>query len=146
MGVMAKGMKTSGSCAIALAAVLVSKVALAATAIGHVSVTILPSVAAVSETAPIEMDGAGNRIAAHAGIVTLTGAPNSAVSISVALNDTIVGSGPALQFGRFAANVARAPVLSSNGSLSFSVGAMMKPSAVKPHGTYAGSYSVTVNY
>jgi hypothetical protein len=146
MGVMMKHMKVGSSGALALTAALLSKAALAATAVGHVSVTILPSVAAVSETAPIELGGAGHGVAGHPGIVTLTGAPNSAVSISAALDNIVSGPGPAPQFARLASDIGRAPVLGGDGRLTFSVGTQMTRGQVPPQGAYVGSYSVIVNY
>jgi hypothetical protein len=78
--------------AAVLMAAFVSNAAPAATAIGHASVTILPAVTII-ETTAIELDSVGNRISTHPGIVTLTGAPNLAVAISVTANDAV--SGPA---------------------------------------------------
>ena len=74
--------------AVLLAATITPAAALAAAAIGHASVTILPSAAAVRETAPIELDSVGNRISTRPGIITLTAAPNLAVAISITGNDT----------------------------------------------------------
>jgi|SRR5713101_5983070 len=149
MGVMNKQMKAAGSSAIALAAVLLSNAAFGATAVGHVSVTILPA-AAVMETTPIELATEGvtkaGRIAAHPGVVTLTGAPNEAVSISVSANDSVTGPGPALELGGFTHNAGRTPMLSSAGGLTLAVGTTVAMGASQPHGAYAGSYTVIVNY
>ena len=128
--------------ATVLAVVWVSKAALAATAIGHVSVTILPA-AAVIETTPIELDATGNHLATP-GVVTLTGAPNEAITISVSANDPVTGPGPALQLGRFTHNAGRAPMLSSDGTLTIET--TVKMGASRPHGAYSGSHSVIVNY
>ncbi len=137
-------LKAAGT-AIALALALLSNAALGATAIGHVSVTILPA-AAVMETMPIELDATGPHMATRPGVVTLTGAPNEAITISVSANDPVTGPGPALQLGRFTHNAGRAPMLSSDGSLTLAVATTVKPGASQPHGAYAGSYSVIVNY
>ncbi len=135
--------------ALVLAAVMAANIApaaaLAATAIGHASVTILPA-AAVIETTPIELDGVGNRISTHPGIVTLTGAPNLAVAISITANDAVSGRGPALQLAAFTHNGGRAPTLSSDGSLTLAIETTVKTAASRPQGAYSGSYSVIVNY
>jgi hypothetical protein len=138
-------LKTAGV-AVTLALALLSNAALAATAIGHVSVTILPATAAVMETTPIELDGAGRHMVTRPGVVTLTGAPNEAVTISVSANDPVTGPGPALQLGRFTHNAGRAPMLSGDGSLTLAVATTVKTGASQPHGAYAGNYSVIVNY
>src|SRR5258708_27810670 len=97
------------------AAVMAANIApaapLAATAIGHASVTILPA-AAVIETTPLELDRVGNPISTHPGIVTLTGPPNLAVAISITANDAASGRGPALHLAAFPHNVGRPPTLS----------------------------------
>src|SRR6266851_5947263 len=145
MDAMTKQMKAAGLSAIAVAAVLLSNTALGATAIGHVSVTILPS-AAVMETMPIELEATGRHMATRPGVVTLIGAPNEAVTISVSANDPVTGAGPALQLGRFTHNAGRTPMLSSDGSLTLAVATTVKTGASQPHGAYAGNYSVIVNY
>lgn len=119
--------------------------ALAATAMGHASVTILPA-AAVIETNPIELGGVGNRISTRSGIVTLTGAPNLAVAISITANDAVTGRGPALQLASFTHNGGRAPTLGSDGRLTLAVETAVKTGAPRPRGAYSGSYSVIVNY
>ncbi len=129
-----------------VAANIAPAAALAATAIGHASVTILPTAAAVMEMTPIELDSVGNRISTHPGIVTLTGAPNLAVAISVTANDAVSGPGPALQLAAFTHNGGRAPTLSSDGSLTLAIETTVKAGASRPQGAYSGSYSVIVNY
>jgi len=129
-----------------MAAHVAPAAALAATAIGHASVIILPA-AAVIETTPIELDSVGNRISTHPGIVTLTGAPNLAVAISVTANDAAVSSlGPALQLAAFTHNGGRAPMLGSDGSLTLAIETTVKTGALRPRGAYSGSYSVIVDY
>ena len=132
--------------AILLAANIISTAALAATAIGHASVTILPATAAVSETLPIELDSVGNRISTRPGIVTLTGAPNLAVAISVTANDTVNPKGQPLQLAAFTHNGGREPVLNGKGQLTLAIATTVKKGTVQPHGVYSGSYTVIVNY
>jgi uncharacterized protein DUF4402 len=128
-----------------VAANIASATALAASAIGHASVTILAA-AAVIETTPIELDSVGNRISTRPGIVTLTGAPNLAVAISVTANDAVSGNGPALQLAAFTHNGGRAPTLNSDGSLTLAIATTVKTGGSRPSGAYSGSYSVIVNY
>src|SRR5258708_20802890 len=86
--------------AAVMAANIAPAAALAATAIGHASVTILPA-AAVIETTPIELDGVGNRISTHPGIVTITCAPNLPDAISITANEAARDHGPAMQLSAF---------------------------------------------
>jgi hypothetical protein len=129
----------------ALAAADIASPAIAATATGHASVTILPA-AAVIETNPIELDSVGNRISSLSGTVTLTGAPNVAVAISISANNTLSGRGPALQLASFTHNGGQAPALGSNGSLTLAIETSVKTGAARPYGAYSGSYSVIVDY
>jgi Domain of unknown function (DUF4402) len=151
MDAMTKQMKAAGS-AIALAAVLMSNAAFGATALGHVSVTILPTTAGVMESSPIELAGLSVTKAggpAHStghGVVTVTGAPNEAITISVSSSDPITGPGPAMSLGSFTHNAGKSPALSGAGSLTFAVGTTVAMGASQPSGAYAGSYTVTVNY
>src|SRR6266446_380194 len=131
--------------AAVLMAAFVSNAAPAATAIGHASVTIRPA-GTIIETTAIELDSVGNRISTPPGIVTLTGAPNLAVAISVTANDPVSGPGPALQLAAFTHNGGRAPTLSSDGSLTLAIETTVKAGASRPQGAYSGSYSVIVNY
>jgi len=131
---------------ILMAANIAPVAARAATAIGHASVTILPAVAAVSETTPIEVDGVGNRLSIRPGIVILTGAPNIAIAISITANDDFSGTGPALRLAPFTHNGGRTPVLNRDGSLSLAIATTVKKGTSQPQGAYSGSYSVIVNY
>lgn len=132
--------------AVLLAADMAPTAALAATAIGHASVTILPASAAVSETSPIELDSVGNRISTRPGIVTLTGAPNLAVAISITGNDTVSPGGQPLQLAAFTHNGGRVATLNGNGQLTLAIATTVKKGAPQPHGAYSGSYTVIVNY
>lgn len=120
--------------------------ALAATAIGHASVTILPATAAISETSPIELDSVRNGISTRPGIVTLTGAPDLAIAISISGNDTVSPSGHPLQLGAFTHNGGREPTLNGNGQLTLAIATTVKKGAAQPHGAYSGSYTVIINY
>ena len=124
--------------AVLLAATITPAAALAAAAIGHASVTILPSAAAVRETAPIELDSVGNRISTRPGIITLTGAPNLAVAISITGNDTTSPTGEPLQLAAFTHNGGREPTLNGNGQLTLAIATTVKKGAAPPHGAYSG--------
>ena len=132
--------------AIVLAINTAPATTLAATAIGHASVTILPATAAVSETMPIELDSVGNRISTRPGLVTLTGAPNLAVAISITANDTVGPYGQPLQLAAFTHNGGRAPALNGDGKLTLAIATTVKKGAAQPQGAYSGSYTVIVNY
>src|SRR6185312_6662653 len=129
--------------AVLLAATITPAAALAATAIGHASVTILPSAAAVRETAPIELDSVGNRISTRPGIITLTGAPNLAVAISITGNDTTSPTGEPLQLAAFTHNGGREPTLNGNGQLTLAIATTVKKGAAPPHGAATPSSSTT---
>lgn len=129
-----------------LSATITPTAAHAATAIGHASVTILPTIAAVSETAPIELDSVGNRISTHPGIVTLTGAPNLAVAISITGNDAVSASGQPLQLAAYTHNAGHEPTLNGNGQLTLAIATTVKKGAPQPQGAYSGSYTIIVNY
>ena len=152
----------------AAAAILLPSAARAATATGHASVTIVPALA-VSETAPMDFGTVGVTKAggsvvlspngtrsgpatysfdgsARPGQFTVTGTPNAAIAISFSSGDAVTGPGPAMALGSFTHNAGHAPALNSAGNLSLAVGATVTVGAAQPYGSYAGTYSVTVNY
>ena len=152
----------------AIGAMQVSAPALAATATGHASVTIVPAIA-VSETAPMDfgtvavtkaggavvLSPGGTRTGpatysfdgpSRPGQFTVVGTPNAAVAISFSSGDAISGPGPAMALGSFTHNAGAAPTLNGAGTLSLAVGATMTVGPAQPYGTYAGSYTVVVNY
>ena len=132
--------------AVLLAVSVTPTPALAATAVGHASVTILPATAAVSETMPIELDSVGNHISTRPGIVTLTGAPNLAVAISITGNDTLGPRGQPLPLAAFTHNAGREPTLNGKGELTLAISTTMKNGAAQAPGAYSASYTVIVNY
>jgi Mat/Ecp fimbriae major subunit len=150
------------------AAALLPSAALAATATGHASVTIVSAVA-VSETTPMDFGTVGVTRAggtvvlspngtrsgpanynfdgsARPGEFTVTGTPNAAIAISFSAGDAVTGPGPAMALGSFTHNAGRAPALNSAGNLSLAVGASVTVGQAQPYGSYAGTYTVTVNY
>jgi hypothetical protein len=152
----------------AAAALLLPSGALAATATGHASVTIVSAVA-VSETAPMDFGTVGVTKAggsvvlspngarsgpaayafdgsAHPGQFTVAGTPNAAIAISFSSGDAVTGPGPAMTLGSFTHNAGKAPALNSAGNLTLAVGATVTVGAAQPYGSYAGTYTVTVNY
>lgn len=146
MPALASSRRIAFIAALLLAATIIPSAALAAAAIGHASVTILPATAAVSETAPIELDSVGNRIWTRPGIVTLTGEPNLAVAISITGNDTVSPDGHPLRLATFTHNGGRSPTLNGNGQLTLAIATAVKKGEPQPHGAYSGSYTVIVNY
>ena len=147
---------------------LLPAAALAATAIGHASVTIVAALA-LSETAPMDFGtvgvtkAGGNVVlspngtrsgpatysfdgSSRPGQFTVAGTPNAAIAISFSAGDAVTGPGPAMALGSLTHNAGRAPALNSAGTLSLAVGATVTVGAAQPYGSYAGSYAVTVNY
>jgi Mat/Ecp fimbriae major subunit len=150
------------------AAVVLSPAALAATATGHASVTIVAAVA-VSEIQPMDFGTVGVTKAGGSvvlspngtrsgpatysfdgtprpGQFTVTGTPNAAVAVSFSSGDAVVGPGPSMSLGSFTHNAGPAPALNSAGNLTLAVGATVTVGAQQPYGSYAGTYTVTVNY
>lgn len=148
---MNKRWKAAGA-AIAIATALASNAALGATAIGQVSVTILPATAGVMESSPIELaalsvtKAGGPAHSTGRGVVTVTGAPNEAITISIGSSDAVAGPGPAMSIRASARNAGSSPVLNGAGSLTMAVQTTLTMGAAQPSGVYAGTYTVTVNY
>jgi hypothetical protein len=142
--------------------------AFAASATGHVSVTILPALA-VTENAPIDFGiigapkvpgqivlspvgttsgppGYAVTGSPAAGRLTIIGPPNAAVSIVFSSGDALTGPGPAMPIGSFTHNAGATPMLNGAGLLNLSIGATLTVGASQTPGTYAGTYRVMANY
>lgn len=155
--------------AVLLLAVAVSlPAALAASATGHVSVTILPTAAVVGGTGMsfgtvggasvpgrvvLSPAGRSSGPAAYsftgssaAGSVTLTGAPGTAVGISLSVGDVARGPGAAMPFRVVAAAPGTASALDRAGELRLALGATLSVGRSQAPGAYYGAYSVTVDY
>ncbi len=150
---------TAGMAALGAALLLSSVGALpaaAATATGHVTVTILPS-AAVIESAPIrfaiaEATATPGRvalrpiIAAGAGALTLVGAPNTPVTLSFGPVEALGRPTAAVSVGAFAHNAGSSPSLNNAGVLTVAVGATLTLPSPLPAASYSGTYALVVNY
>ncbi len=150
---------TAGMAALGAALLLSSAGVLpaaAATATGHVTVIILPS-AAVIESAPIRLAIAKATVtpgrvtlrpitAADAGVLTLVGAPNTAITLSFGPVEALGRPTAAVSVGAFAHNAGPSPSLNSAGVLNVAVGATLTlPSLLLAPG-YSGTYALVVNY
>lgn len=132
----------TGLCVAVLLSAALASPAMAASTTGHVSVTILPA-AAVTENTPISFVGAG---ATSAGVLSLVGAPHTAVTLSVGPGDRLAHPGTAISVGAFAHNAGLSPSLNGAGVLNVAVGATVAVASSQPAGSYSGTYTVIVNY
>lgn len=134
-----------------LLALSVAPPASAASATGHVSVTILPA-PAVIESTPVDFSvisrhtASGGITLSPAGTVRLSGAPHTVVTLSVGPGDGFAHSGTAISVGGFAHDAGASPSLSGAGTLSVAVGATLTVASSQATGRYSGTYRVTVNY
>lgn len=134
--------RTTGFCVAVLLSAALASPAMAASATGHVSVTILPA-AAVTENTPISFARVG---APGAGALSLAGAPHTAVTLSVGRGDGFAHLGTAISVGAFAHNAGPSPSLNGAGVLNVAVGATLAVASSQPAGSYSGTYTVIVNY
>ena len=81
-----------------------------------------------------------------AGGFTATGQPSTAVTISFSSGDTLTGAGDPMALGTFVHSAGGSPALGAGGTLAFNVGATLAVGASQAAGSYAGTYTVTVNY
>ncbi len=78
---------------------------------------------------------------------TVTGNPNTPVTITLPASATLSGPGAAMTVNNFARTpAAPTPNLDASGNLTFNVGASLAVNASQATGTYNGTYTVTVNY
>jgi hypothetical protein len=156
------------ACAAALLAAAPFPVALAASAVGHVSVTILPAAAGVEGAAMsfgtvggtsaagrivLSPGGKANGPAAYsfggspaAGSVTVTGLPGMPVAISVSAGDVARGPGAAMPFRVVAAAPGSMYTLDRAGVLRLALGATLSVGRQQAPGAYHGAYTATVDY
>jgi hypothetical protein len=140
----------------------------AATAVGHVSVTILPAVAAVDGSAMsfgtvgvasapgrvvLSPSGRASGPAAYSlggapapASVVLSGTPGTAVTLSVSAGDVARGPGAAMPFRVVTAAPVAMSVLDRAGSLRLALGATLAVGRQQAPGAYYGSYAITVDY
>lgn len=83
---------------------------------------------------------------AAAGAFSVTGTPSAAVNISFSSGDVLSGPGADMALGSFTNDAGGAPAFDGTGNLSFNVGADLSVNASQVGGSYAGTYTVTVDY
>jgi spore coat protein U-like protein len=167
----AHGPLLSGGVAFVCAAVLLAAApapAPAASAVGHVSVTILPTAGGVGGSAmsfgTVDAASAAGQVAlSPAGTasgpaaysfggspaparVTLTGAPGTAVTVSVSAGDVARGPGAPMPFRVVAAASGAVSALDRAGMLHLALGATLSVGRAQGPGAYHGTYIVTVDY
>ncbi len=81
-----------------------------------------------------------------AGVWASTGTPLTAATISFSSGDLLTGPGTDMALGTFTHSAGGSPAFDGGGALNFNVGASFTIAAAQTAGTYAGAYSVTVDY
>ncbi len=77
---------------------------------------------------------------------TVTGIPNSAVSLSFSITNSLSGPGQDITLQSFRHDVGTTPSLDANGILDINLGADLMINANQANGTYTGTYQMTVDY
>ena len=77
---------------------------------------------------------------------SVSGDPSSVLSISFSSGDTLTGPGAPLVLFNFLHDAGGTPTLNTGGALVFKVGASLAVGPNQPTGSYAGQYTVTINY
>jgi spore coat protein U-like protein len=160
--------RSAGAVLAGAAALLAAEpVALAASAVGHVSVTILPAAAGVGggamsfgtaggSGAPVRMalgpSAQAGGPAAYSfgratatGHVTVTGLPGTPVTLSLSAGDVARGPGTPMAF-RVVASPGGPSAIDRSGALRLALGATLAVGPQQAPGAYRGSYAVTVDY
>jgi spore coat protein U-like protein len=154
--------------AVLLLAAAAVPAAVAASAVGHVSVTILPAAAGVgggamsfgtagSAAAPVRValgpSGPAGGSAGYslgglraAGSVTLTGVPGTPVTLSLSAGDLARGPGTPMQFRVVAASAGSLSAIEGSGTLRLALGAALSVGRQQRPGAYHGDYIVTIDY
>ena len=82
-----------------------------------------------------------------AGEFTITGNPNTAVTITLPASTTLTGPGAAMTVNNFTRYpLANASTLNASGTMTLKVGASLNVNAAQAAGTYNGTYTLTVSY
>lgn len=81
-----------------------------------------------------------------AGGFSVTGTPSAAVTISFSSGDSLTGPGAAMALGTFTTDAGGTPAFDGSGDLAFNVGANLGVNAAQVGGSYAGTYTLTVDY
>jgi hypothetical protein len=147
---------------------LSSSAAMAGSATGHASATILPAITVTENTqinfGKVAVDSSAQCVVISAagavtcpsqytctgsptaGAFTATGQASTAVTLSFSTGDTLTGPGTAMGLGSFTNNAGGSPSIGAGGTLAFAVGASLAVGANQTPGSYTGTYTVTVNY
>lgn len=83
---------------------------------------------------------------AAAGSFDLTGTPSAALNVSFSTGDTLTGPGTAMALDNFVSSVGTTPSFNGAGALTLDVGADLTVGANQVGGSYAGTYTLTVDY
>jgi hypothetical protein len=131
--------------AAALSAVAAAPPVLAASALGHVSVTILPAAAGVGG-GTMSLGTVGSASGPASGGVTVTGVPGTPVMLSLSAGNVARGPGAAIPFQVVAASPGAVSAIDRSGVLRVALGARLALGGQQAPGTYHGSYTATVDY
>jgi len=129
-----------------LSAAAASPPAVAASAVGHVSVTILPAAAGVGGGG-MSFGAAGSATgpSSSAG-VTVTGAPGTPVTFTVSAGNAAHGPGRPILFQVIATSPGTLPTIDRSGVLRLALGATLAIGRQQAPGAYRGQCTVTVDY
>lgn len=131
--------------AAALSAVAAPPPALAASAVGHVSVTILPAAVGVGGGA-MSFGPAASAGGLASGGVTVTGIPGTPVTLGLSDGNLARGPGLPIPFRVIAASPGTLPTIDRSGVLRLALGATLRVERQQAPGAYRGDYTVTVDY
>ncbi len=80
------------------------------------------------------------------GAFSVVGTPSAAVTISFSSGDVLTGPGTDMALGSFTTDAGGSPAFDVSGDLDFAVGADLTVGASQAGGSYAGTYTLTVDY
>lgn len=129
----------------ALSAVAAPPPALAASAVGHVSVTILPAAVGVGGGA-MSFGPAASAGGLASGGVTVTGIPGTPVTVGLSAGNLAHGPGMPIPFRVVAASTAAPSAIDRLGVLRLALDATLSVGRQQAPGAYRGDYTVTVDY
>jgi len=131
--------------AAALLPVAAVPAGLAASAVGHVSVTVLPAAAGVGGGA-MSFGTVDSASGPASGGVTVAGVPGTPVTLRLSAGDVARGPGMPIPFRVVAASRRALPTIDRFGVLRLALGATLSVARQQAPGAYRGSYTVTVDY
>lgn len=136
-----RGAAAAGAASLAVAA---APGALAASAVGHVSVTILPAAAGVGGGMSVGMAGSASGPAS--GGVSVTGIPGTPVTLSLSAGNMARGPGMPIPFRVVAASSGALATIDRSGVLRLALGATLRVAPQQAPGAYRGDYTVIIDY